>query len=178
MSDWYQISRKVKGTNGVPTKSKRRRRSNKNRKQDRRNEGEDNTTRRNAQELGVTFPTPYCDKNSTIPHYWIKIENSYDGVLFQCKKCYNYLWLPVHQSDTIQLDHLMHQHGRDEGYCIYLNHASRRATKIHIAKLQRLYKLSSNITNSLQFAKEVDKVLSDKEYDKYEQLARYPSTET
>jgi len=154
-----------------PGRPKGHRRDNKDRKQDRGDEGEDTSTRWSAQLLGITFPGSYCDDTSTrlSPHYWIEVDKISVGSMFQCARCYNYLWLPGISSDAEKLGNLMRQFGSNEGYCRFLNHASRRPAKIMLAKLQRLYKLSSDVVDSLQFGKEVDKILSDRRYDKHGQ---------
>ena len=161
-----KVSGKAKGANGVPAKHQGRRRNSSDRKQNRRNEGKDAVVRRNPKELGVVFPGHFCDDASLYPHHWIDVDMVASGVMFQCMKCRNYLWLPMHDNGAKELGILMRKYGSDDGYYEYLNNISRRPAKIMLAKLQRLYKLSSTVIDSLQFGKEVDKILSVKEYDK------------
>ena len=89
--------------------------------------------------------------------------------MFRCRKGSNYLWLPLSIDGAIALGELMRHGKSNEGYCIYLNHASRRPAKIMLAKMQRLQRLSTDIVDNLQFAKLTDKILSEKEYDRYGQ---------
>ena len=163
-------SSKAKGTNGVPArqqrcgqddKKQRHKRNNKDRKQNRGNEGKDTVVRRTAQELGVAFPA----KCTSIAHYWKAKGYVHKGVLFQCIYCLSYIWLPADIDSAVRLGRLISKFGDDEGYCMYLNHASRRPAKIMMAKLQELQRLSNSITNSIEFAKLVSKILNDKEYD-------------
>lgn len=156
-------SRKAKGTDGVSSKPKRRGRDNKNREQDRGYEGENTTLRRSAQQLGITFPVS-C--NSTA-HYWIGQEIVYSGVLFQCRSCRNYLWLPTYTQEAVELGKLIEHYGTDGGYCRYLDRSSHRPAKIMVAKLQELYRLSGSVTDKVQFARLTDKILSNKDYDEY-----------
>lgn len=162
-------SSKIKGTDARrANKPKGYRRNNKDRKQNRIYEGEDTIPRRSAQELGVIFPGSYCDDTSTklSPHYWVKTDTINSGGIFQCKKCNNHLWLPIEVEGATALGYLMDRFGRYEGYYRYLNHASRRPAKIMVAKLQEIYRLSKNITNIIEFAKMVDKILNEKDYDR------------
>lgn len=159
-------SRKVKRANASSPKLQRRRRYNKDRKSDRGDEGEDSRPRRNAQELGVTFPSSYCDELDAVPHYWTEIDIVASGSLFQCRFCRRHLWLPLDHLSAKHLGALMRQYGKDEGYCRYLNR--HRAAKLLMAKLQDLRRLEMEITDKREFARIADKVLSDKEYDRKE----------
>ena len=158
--------RKVKGAHARYSESARRRRGNKNRKQGRGDEGEDKQIRRSAQELGITYPGSYCDDAETVPHYWVEVSKIDIGSLFQCRFCYRYLWLPLTTFDADNLGKLMNKFGHTEGYCRYLNR--HRQAKLLIAKLHDLRRLETEIVDKMEFARIVDKILSDKEYDKKE----------
>lgn len=159
-----QGSRKAKGANVSPAKKDRRRRGNKDRESDRGDEGEDILIGRSAQKLGVVHPSNYCDELETVPHYWSEVEQIEKGVLFQCKFCHDYLWLPSGWTDVDRLTALIKQYGKNEGYCRFLNR--HRPAKMLIAKLQDLRRLEAETTDKREFAKMTDKILSDKEYDR------------
>jgi len=116
--------------------------------------------------LGIVHPSSYCDELETTPHYWVEVGKADKGVLFQCKLCYNYIWLPSHWTGVDRLAALIKQYGKDEGYCRYLNR--HRAAKMLMAKLQDLRRLENEMIDKREFAKLVDKILSDKEYDRKE----------
>ena len=155
---------KASRANPSSTKPKRRRRDNQDRKQDRRNEGEHKSVRRCAKELGIVYPGSYCDETKTTPHHWIEKEKVHGGSLYQCKHCHNYLWLPLFHMDSYRLGELIRRFGKDKGYCNYLD--EHRPAKILMAKLLNLRELESTMDNPREFAKIVDEILSDREYDK------------
>ncbi len=157
-------SSKVTGADTSPSRTKRRRRDNQDRKQDRRNEGEHKSVRRCAKELGIVYPGSYCDETKTTPHHWIEKEKVHGGSLYQCKHCHNYLWLPLFHMDSYRLGELIRRFGKDKGYCNYLD--EHRPAKILMAKLLNLRELESTMDNPREFAKIVDEILSDREYDK------------
>ena len=159
-------SRKTKGANASPSKSTRRRRDNQDWKSDRGNEGEDKSARRSAQNMGVTFPSSYCDELEMVPHYWVGVEKIHEGSLYQCKFCRRYLWLPTYHRNAEYLGNLMKQYGNNEGYCHFLNR--HRAAKMLIAKLQDLRRLATEIGDKREFARLADKIMSDTEYDRKE----------
>lgn len=162
-------SSEAQRTNVRPTRPKRRGRDNKNRKQGGGDEGEDKYPRRSAQELGVVFPGSFCDEIKTVPHHWIEYEKIYGGTLLKCSKCFSYIWLPTGWAEANYLSTLMKVHGKNEGYCRFLNR--RRPAKILMAKMQDLTRLAKDYEykNDREFAKIVDKILSDKDYDKKEE---------
>ena len=162
---------KTKRTNAASSKQhekQRCRRDNKNREQDRGDEGENTVARRSASELEIEYPGSYCDKLSTIPHYWKEVDKVDKEVLFQCKRCYKYLWLPAYFGNAKELAEMIWKYGLNKGYCKYLSHHSRRAAKIMLAKLQKLDRLSNTITDKVEFARLADKILREKEYDRKE----------
>jgi len=112
------------------------------------------------------FPGSYCDELETVPHYWLEVDKTAGGSLFQCRFCYEYLWLPLDISSIVRLSNLMKKYGRDRGYCHYLN--GHRPAKLLIAKLQDLRRLENEIEDKREFARIADKILSDKEYDRKE----------
>ncbi len=157
-------SSEAEGTNVSSVRAARRRRSDKNRKQGRTDEGENGTSRRSAQELGVVFPGSYCDEAELNPHYWIEDDRQCRGSLYQCKLCHRHLWLPSTYHDAVMLMKYIDKYGVQEGYCRYLNR--HRSAKMLVAKLQDLRKLEVDVSNKREFAKLADKILSDKEYDR------------
>jgi len=161
-----QSSSKAKRANASSSKKERRRRDNKNRKSNRGDEGEDKPVGRSSQELGIVYPGAYCDESETFPHHWVEKERVAKGSLFQCKFCHIHLWLPQGLTDVEMLATLINKHGKDEGYCRFLNR--RRAAKILVAKMQDLERLENKITDKVEFARIADKILSDKDYDRKE----------
>jgi len=161
-----QSSSEVERANASSSKQARRRRSNKDRKQGRGDERAHRRVRRSAQELGIVHPGHFCNEAETIGHYWTEVDRISGGSLFQCKLCLDYIWLPLFYNDTIYLGKMMEHFGRTEGYCRYLNR--HRPAKLLIAKLQDLRRLEAEITDKREFAKLVDKILSDMEYDRKE----------
>ncbi len=161
-----KVSRKVKRANASSSKPARRRRDNKDRESNRGDEGEHKPTRRSAQELGITFPGAHCDELETVPHHWVEVGTVSGNSLYQCKFCHKYLCLPMSSTDATRLGNLMKYRGSTEGYCRYLN--TRRAAKLLIAKLQDLRRLDMEITDKREFARMVDKIMSDREYDRKE----------
>ena len=161
-----QSSRKTKRADASSSKPKRGRRHYPYRKSDRGDEGEDKSARRSARELGIKLPSAYCDEQLLKPHYWVGVDCVNSGSLFQCKYCYDYLWLPLGWTDAERLSFLIEHYGRDEGYCRFLNR--HRTAKILMAKLQNLRRLAAEIPDKREFARMVDKILSDKEYDRKE----------
>ncbi len=159
-----QGSVKAPGANPSSTKPKRRRRDNQDRKQDRRNERKHKSVRRCAKELGIVYPGSYCDEAATIPHHWMEMEKIHGGSLYKCKKCFNYLWLPLYHMDSWRLGGLVRKYGKDKGYCMYLD--EHRPAKLLMAKMVNLRELESTVDNPREFAKIADEILSDREYDK------------
>ncbi len=159
-----QVRSKAERADASATKPARRKRCDKDRKQDRGDERKDRTARRSASELGITFPGSYCDWSNTTPHYWCATERVDRGVLYQCKLCFRYLWLPSHYLSTEALSEAMVRLGDNEGYCVILNRY--RGAKILLAKMIYLRKLETETDDKVKFAKLADKVLSDKEYDR------------
>lgn len=159
-------SRKVKRANASPIKKERRGRDNKDRKSHRGYERAHKPVRRSSSELGITYPGSYCDELETVPHYWTEIDVVAGGSLFRCKLCYDYVWLPMFLPEIHHLNNLMKKYGSNEGYCQYLNR--HRAAKLLVAKMQDLRRLEAKITDKRKFAKVVDGILSDKEYDRKE----------
>ena len=157
-------SRKAERTNASASTKAGRRRDNKDRKSDRGDEGKDKSSRRSAQKLGIVHPGSYCDKSEIVPHHWIEVENILDGSLFRCRLCLRHLWLPRIESDAKQLSALVEQHGRNEGYCQFLN--QHRPAKMLMAKLQDLRRLEAETADKREFARMADKILSDREYDR------------
>ena len=153
-------------TDTSPFESEGRGRDNQDWEQGGGDEGEDKYPRRSAQELGVVFPGSFCDEAKTIPHYWMEAERVYGGVLFRCRKCFDYLWLPLTWLDAERLGKAMKFYGIQEGYCRYLNR--HRPAKLLMAKMQDLRRLAKDITNKREFAKLTDKILSDRDYDRKE----------
>ena len=158
-----ESSSKTKGADARP-KPKGYRRDNQDRKSDRGDEGKDKFARRGASELGITFPSSYCDENFLIPHYWVEVDKVTNGSLLQCILCRRHLWLPTWHTDANRLGELIRQYGKDEGYCRYLNR--HRSAKILMAKLQDLRRLEAEIVDKMEFGRIADKILSDKNYDK------------
>jgi len=161
-------SRKTERANASSPKKDRRGGSGKDRKSDRRDEGKNKPVRRSASELGITFPGSYCDELETVPHYWVEVDNVYRGSLFQCKLCLKHLWVPRDWTDVEHLATAIKHYGGDEGYCRYLN--KHRAAKMLMAKLQDLRRLEKEVVDKREFAKLTDKILSDKEYDREENV--------
>ena len=159
-------SRKVKGVDARHPRPERRGRDNQDRESDRGDEGEDEYTGRSAQKLGIAHPGSYCDESEAVPHYWTEKEMISSGSLFQCRFCYKYLWLPLHEHDAVRLGNLMSKYGTNEGYCRFLNR--HRAAKIMLAKLQHLSILEMEMTDKRKFAKIADRILRDKDYDRKE----------
>jgi len=160
-----QSSSKAEGADASPSKQARRRRDNKDRESDRGDEREHKPSRRSAQELGIKYPGHYCSGNEETPHYWSDVDKVGSGTLLQCKRCREYLWLPLSFVDAMKLSNLMRKFGEDEGYCRFLN--KRRPAKLIVAKMQDLRKLIETSTLSRrQLAKMVDKIMSDKGYDR------------
>ena len=159
-----ESSSKTKRTHPGSSKPKGYRRDNKSGKQNREDEGRDISPRRSAKELGIVFDTVCSGK----AHFWVESERVFEGSLFQCRYCHNYIWLPTQMEDAAQLSNLLHKGGKDEGYCHYLNHKSRRGVKVLLAKMQALWRLSSTMSDSVEFAKIADKIINDKEYDRKE----------
>lgn len=159
-------SRKAERANASSSEQERRGRDYQDRKSDRGDEGAHKSTRRSASELGIVFPGCYCDELETVPHHWVEIEKVASGSLFQCKFCHDYLWLPQNWTTNERLTYLIKFYGKDEGYCRCLN--KHRPAKILMAKLQYLRRLELDVTNKRKFAKLVDEVMSDKEYDRKE----------
>ncbi len=155
-------SSKAKGTDASSSKSARRGRDNKNRKQDRGDEGEDKASWRTAQELGITFPGSYC--NETQAHHWVEVEKVASGSLFQCQLCKKHLWLSLVTSSAIEMGSLIKEYGKDEWYCRFLN--CHRQAKILMAKMQDLARLELEVMDKRKLAKEVDRIMRDKEYDR------------
>jgi len=60
----------------------------------------------------------------------------------------------------------MKRYGRTEGYCRYLDR--HREAKVLVAKMQDLRVLETKVDDKRKFAKIVDEILSDKEYDRKE----------
>ena len=160
---------KTKRTDGVPTRPTGRKRDYKNRQQNRNHEGEDTTTRRTAQQLGIIHPGSYCDEVSTRqnPHYWLTIDRIGIGHLYHCIKCGDCLWLPCTFLESSRLGINMRKMGKTEGYCKVLDYPSNRAAKTMIAKLQDLHRLSGNIGDEVEFAKMTNRIIGDKEYDRH-----------
>ena len=161
-----QVSSEVERTNASSSETKRRRRDYSDRKSDRGDEGKNKSVRRSAQELGIKLPPMYCEEQLLKPHYWVRVDAFSSGSLFQCKYCYDYLWLPLSYEGAERLCRLIRKYGKDEGYCHYLN--KYRVAKILMAKLQDLRRLSVDVADKREFARLVDKVLSDREYDRKE----------
>ncbi len=159
-------SSETERVNAIPTEPKRRGRDYKDRKQGRGDEGEDKHLRRSAQQLGVVYPGSFCDEDNTNPHYWIEEEMVYGGILFKCKKCFDYLWLPLGWTDSVRLSKLIEYHGGTEGYCRCLNY--HRPVKMLMAKMQELRRLAKDISSKREFAKLTDRIMSDREYDRKE----------
>lgn len=158
--------RKVEGTNASSSKEEGSGRDYQDRESDRGDEREDKPVGRSAQELGIVYPVSYCDDAKTIPHQRVEVDKVYGGSLSQCKLCHDYLWLPLCWTDAQRLDKLIMHYGRTEGYCRFLN--KRRGAKMLMAKLQDLRRLAAEITDKRKFARVVDKILSDKDYDRKE----------
>jgi len=116
--------------------------------------------------LGIVHPGSYCDESEIVPHYWIEKEKVAEGSLFQCMFCHDYVWLPLGWTSVERLTASIKQYGKDEGYCRYLNR--HRAAKMLMAKLQDLGRLEKEVDDKKEFAKLVDKILSDKDYDRKE----------
>ncbi len=161
-----QSSRQTKRANASAPKKAGRGRDNKNRKQNRRDEGKDSRRRRSAQELGITHPGSYCDELETVPHHWVETEKMDSGSLYRCKFCHKSLWLPSFSTGAIEMGRLLTQYGKSEGYCRFLNRY--RAAKLLVAKMQEIHKLSDTFRDGVVFARQVNKILSDREYDKKE----------
>lgn len=157
-------SSEIERADASPFEPEGRGRDYQDRKQGGGDEGEDKYPRRSAQELGVVFPGSFCGEAETIPHHWMEAEKVYGGVLFRCRKCLDYLWLPLGWHDAEQLSKLIKIFGIAEGYCRYLNR--HRSAKMLMAKMQDLRRLAKDITNKREFAKLTDKILSDKDYDR------------
>lgn len=157
-----KVSRKAKRTNASTSTSGRYRRGNKNRQSDRGDEGEDSKPGRSASELGIRWIGSYCPDGS--PHYSIEYDKVEGGSVYRCIKCHKIKWLPVDFYEAIKLGTMMDKYKQQEGYCRYLN--LHRSTKIMVAKLQDLERLSSKIDDKMEFARIADKILSEKDYDK------------
>lgn len=160
-----KISSENKGTDARP-RQEGCRRSHKNRKQNRRYEGEDRVPRRSASELEIKHPGSYCDDNQLHPHYWYEADQIDGGILFRCIYCHDYLWLPLTTSGVERLHYLISKYGKDEGYCRYLDY--HRQAKLVVAKMQHLRELSKDMTDHREFARLASEILDDKEYDRYE----------
>jgi len=112
--------------------------------------------------LGIVFDIRCTDT----AHYWKEKEKIHGGVMFQCIKCLNYIWLPASAQGAEILGNMIAKFGKDEGYCRYLNHASRRPAKILIAKMQELRRLSNTIPDHVELAKKITQIIDMKDYDK------------
>ncbi len=161
-----KVGSKAKRINVSTAKSKGRGRDNKNRQQNRRNEGEDSRLRRNAQQLGIAYPSSQCSIDTA--HYWKVEENISGGALFRCVNCGKHIWLPLFHIDGEELGRQLDAYGLNEGYCRFLNRPTLRAAKIMLAKLQELERLSENVTDKVKFAKSVAEILGRKDYDRKE----------
>lgn len=161
-----QDSSKAERTHASSSKHQRRRQHHKNRKSGSRDEGTHKPARRSAKDLGIVYPGSYCNSDKATPHYWTDTDTVDGGVLFQCKFCRIYLWLPLCYEDFVRLCNLIVTQGKDEGYCEYLD--KHRTAKVLIAKLQDLGKLSTGEVNSREFARLADNILGDREYDRGE----------
>ena len=157
-------SSEVEGTDVSSIRAARRRRSDKDREQGRADEGEDDTSRRSAQELGIVFPSSYCDDADIVPHFWKEVDKPHGGSLYQCKLCRRHLWLPSGFTDAMMLKKCIDKFGLQEGYCRYLNR--HRQAKMLVAKMQDLRKLEVEVSDKRKFARLADKILSDMEYDR------------
>jgi len=118
--------------------------------------------------LGIVFPGAYCDEIETVPHYWIGVDIVEGGSLFQCRFCRRYLWLPMFHLETEKLSRLIRRLGSDKGYCHYLNR--HRPAKLLVAKLQDLRRLETEVADKREFARLADKILSDRDYDRKENV--------
>ena len=116
--------------------------------------------------MGITYPGSHCDEMEATPHHWDEIDKVDGGSLFQCWFCHGYLWLPLHVAGAHDLGELMRRYGQNEGYCRYLN--KHGAAKVMVAKMQDLGRLESEGKDVREFAKEVDRILRDKKYDREE----------
>ncbi len=154
----------TEGANAGHTRPKRRRQDNKDRKQNRGEEGENKPVGRSAQKLGITYPGSYCGEDESVPHYWVGIDKIDKGSLFQCRLCKDYLWLPEYGDLPNELKQLMRKLGDTEGYCQFLN--SHRRAKVRLAKLQDLRKMEVGMTDMREFGKAVERILKEKEYDR------------
>lgn len=161
-------SKQTKGDTTRRTRRKRRRRDDKDRKQNRGDEGKDSRPRRSAQELGIEWTGSYCNEDDTTsrpqPHHWVEVDKLDRGAIFRCKFCKRYKWSPATVGDADNLGKLMRNYGDSEGYCRYLNR--HRQAKIMLAKLQDIGKLEMQMKDKVKFAKEVARILSEKEYDR------------
>jgi len=161
-----QGSGKTKGANARSTKQARRGRDNKDRKSNRKHEREDRIIGRSAQNMGIVHPGSYCDELEAIPHYWREVEKVCEGSLLRCMNCYKYIWLPLSEHEAERMGKLMRSSGKDEGYCEYLDR--NRGAKIIVAKMQDLGRMEAEATDKRKFARLVDKVMSDRNYDRKE----------
>jgi len=165
--DTSQPSKSSGETTRVDVSSSRpkgHRRSNKDRKSDRRAKGKDSELRRSAQELGVVYPDNCTDSDRG--HYWIESERVHGGSLMRCRKCQKHIWLPTHHQDAGRLGSLIIHYGATEGYCRFLNHATRRPAKILIAKIQKLERMSKEIPDKAELARVAVKILDSKDFDR------------
>ncbi len=157
-------SRRTERFNARRVRPERYGQGNKNRKQDRRDEGEDSKPRWSAQELGIVWIGSYCPDGS--PHYLIEYSKTSFGSLFKCVYCHKVKWLPTQMSDAFKLDAMMRKYGQQEGYCHFLNF--HRDAKVMVAKFQELERIKNVVDNEIEFARIADKVLNEKEYDRKE----------
>ena len=117
-----------------------------------------------AEQLGIRFPTIYCNENFLTPHYWREVGSIDIGIIFYCTKCKQYLWLPTWFGSAIELGKLMKLLGRDAGYCKFLD--LHRDAKVMVAKLQHIHSIRN--TNIVEVARKIDRILRAKNYDRLE----------
>lgn len=154
---------KAKGVDASSSKTKGHRRDNKDRKQNRRNEGKDSKLRRSAQELGITWLDSECE---VAKYHFLKEYDKVDGgVIFQCQYCHKVKWLPLSYDDAVKMGELMRKLGNQAGYCHFLNLPSHRMAKIMVAKLQELERISKSVGSPMEMARIAGKILNAKDYD-------------
>lgn len=133
---------------------------NQDRQPDSRTKGDDSQGWRSAEELGIDWLTDSCQDHQ--PHYLVDSHKIYNGSLFKCTNCEQFLWLPTNFEDARKLDILMDLHGTRKGYLHYLD--TNRPVKIILAKLQELWRAKKQNPNSGEFVLKVIEVMGDHNY--------------
>jgi len=124
-------------------------------------EGRNRSTRRSAQELGITWLDSYCENSPTKGHLLVGATRIDGGTVYKCSICHKVKWIPSGLDECIKLGNSMKIYGQDGGYQRILD--KHPAAKMLMAKIQDIYYLRKALTPE-QFPIAVAAVIMNKEY--------------